>query len=180
MDYHTLCHQRDSLGGGNLCGYYNVPAKGYGGGYVHPFCCPVVVALGGATSDAQVHARSGGGQDVAAHGRGYDCHYTAYICPDNGLWQVLVRGDADGDKHTECLARSAGTSLLQEAHHVCQRVVPWSVAYPVLANGNGADLRPDDNGGGCAADIFPPKGSDIFVGLGMLHTGRCVPVADNV
>ena len=56
MDHHTLCYQRDTIGGGYLRGTYNVPANRHGGGYVHPFCYPATVALGDTTSDAQVPA----------------------------------------------------------------------------------------------------------------------------
>ncbi len=68
MDHHTLCHQRDSLGGGYLCGSYNVPANGHGGGNVHPFCCLAVAALGGAASDAQVSAGNRRWPNMAAYG----------------------------------------------------------------------------------------------------------------
>ena len=88
-------------------------------------------------------------------------------------------GNADGHKSAECMARPAGTALLHKAYHVCAGELPYSVAHHVCADGHGTDLWADDNGGGSVADIFPPKGSDILMVFGVLHSGRGLLAADN-
>ena len=113
------------------------------------------------------------------HGRGNDYRHAAYFCPDHGEREMVDRGNADGDKRAECMARPAGTALLQEAHHACSGELPHSATHPVFTDGNGTDLRSDDNGSGRVADIFPTKGSDILLVLGILYSGRSLSVADN-
>ena len=92
---------------------------------------------------------------------------------------MVDRGNADGHKPAECMARPAGTALLQKAHHVCAGELPYSVAHHVCADGHGTDLWSDDNGGGSVADIFSPKGSDILMVFGVLYSGRGLLAAGN-
>ena len=114
---------------------------------------------------------------MPAYNRTHAFGNTADLCPYNGIWQMVDRGNADGNKRPERMARHAGKTLLQTAHNACHRTIPLGAKDFVLPDGNCIDLRTDDNGGGSVADILPAKGGNIFLVFGMLHAGRGVPVA---
>ena len=98
MDHHTVCRQRDTIGGGNLRGFNHVPANEHRGGSVHPFCYNTIAALGGTATDAKADKQSTGRKIVPACNRTLAYGGTADLCPYNGIRQMVDRGNDDGNK----------------------------------------------------------------------------------
>ena len=77
------------------------------------------------------------------------------------------------------MARLAGKTLLHTPNDDGTRETSFGAKDIVLADGNSTDLRSDDNGSGSVADLLPTKNGNVFLGLGMLYSGRSIPAADN-
>lgn len=178
MDNHTLCRQRNSIGGGYLRSSDNVPANGNGGGFVHPLCCYTASTMGDTAPNAQIVTRNRGRTPLAAHSRntahGSNARFRAY----HRKRQMVVHGNADVHKHAKRLARPLGTMLLQTTHDACTGNAPYCSTDTVGTDGYGTHIRFDDNGRRNATNIFPTESNYIFMVLRMLHSGRSLPPDD--
>ena len=97
MDHHTVCRQRNSIGGSNLRGFNHVPANEHRGGTVHPFCYNIAATMGGTAFDAKTDKQAPGRKIVPACNRAHAYAGTADLCPYDGIRQMVDRGNADGN-----------------------------------------------------------------------------------
>ena len=100
------------------------------------------------------------------------------VCTDTEKRYLVDHDDARMHKHNECLARPAGTTILHAQNHDGAREAPSGTEGTVVADDYRADLRSNDYGRGCTADILQTAVADILVGTGILHPGRCLSADD--